>query len=104
VSLTLRDRLREYWDLRGDYPETPEWYDPPEWVRLAGMAIVALTGFVASAPAGAAVLAIAQFLPRWAALLLGLVLLPTAMKAGHYLGAPLADHVLGVPRQTEGEQ
>lgn len=104
MTLTLRERFRQYRALDGDYPETPEWYDPPEWVKLTGTTIVALTGFVASAPAGAAVLAIAQFVPRWAALLLGLVLVPTAMKTAHYLGAPLADHVLGVPRSTEGEQ
>jgi hypothetical protein len=102
MTLTLRERIRSYWALRGDYPETPDWYDPPEWVRLTGTAIVALTGVVASAPVAWVLLAVAPALPDWASLVLALVLIPTAMKTAHYLGAPLADHVLGVPRPMEG--
>lgn len=101
MTVTLRDRIRQYWRLGGEYPETPEWFDPPRWTKWLGTAIVAVTGAVASLPFVAVVAWTAPHLPGWATVMQSLALVGLSMALAHYLGGPLADHLLGVPRERE---
>jgi len=95
----LRQRMREY-RAADEYPQTPDDYDVPRWKQLAGTAIVAVVGFVTAAPFGLALLALNQVHPHpvWWFALLGLTLVAT--KIGDWVGAPVADHVLGIPREV----
>lgn len=95
---TLRQRFRDYWHA-DDYPETPEWYDPPRFIPEIGAAIVLSTGFVLTAPVGLGLLAVAPLIGKKVALVLGLVLLPLSQRTAKYVGGPVADHMLGIPRE-----
>jgi len=101
MTLTLRDRIRQYWRLGGDYPETPEWFDPPTWTKWLGTLIVAVTGAISSLPFATVVLLSAPYIPTWATALGGLCLVGLSMALSHYLGGPVADHVLGIPREVQ---
>jgi len=100
VTLTLRDRIRQYWRLGGEYPETPEWFDPPTWVKWLGTVIVAVTGAVAALPFAVVVQLTAPYVPSAVTVVQALALVAIAYALAHYLGAPLADHLLGIPREV----
>lgn len=101
MTVTLRERIRAYWRAGGEHPGTPEWFDPPTWLKWVGTAIVALTGAIASLPVAVGVLLTAPHLPGWATVIQSLALVGVSMALAHYLGGPLADHVLGVPMERE---
>lgn len=65
--------MRTYWRLDGELPGTSESYEPSAWAPWVGMVIVAAI----------------------------VALMPVAYHSAHYLGAPLADHVLGVSWEME---
>ena len=95
---TLRQRFRDYWKADG-FPETPELYDAPRLVPEIGAGIVLVTGFALTAPVGLALLAVAPLIGKKVAIVLGLVLLPLSQQTAKYVGGPVADHVLGIPRE-----
>jgi|GEM_PF-5598537 len=97
---TLRERMRQYRQLR-DHPTTPDSYECSEWRKLAGAGIVIGTGFVLSAPFGVALLAATgSLIPSHVAPVLGFVLFPISMTFAKYVGGPVADHTLGIPREV----
>lgn len=97
---TLRERMRQYRRLR-DYPTTPDSYECSELRKLAGAGIVMGTGFVLSAPFGWALLAAAgSLIPVPVAAVLGFALFPISTTLAKYVGGPVADHALGIPREV----
>lgn len=95
---TLRERFRYYWGAE-DYPETPEWFDPPRWVRPVGAIIVGLVGMVAVTPYALVAAVVLPSLPAWATAIASLVSVPAAVWTATHVGAPIADHLLGIPRR-----
>ncbi|OYR85883.1 hypothetical protein DJ71_07120, partial [Halorubrum sp. E3] len=84
-----------------DIPPTPEDDESGLLRKLAGSVIVTAVGFVLTAPFGGFILATAGWLiPFWVAGLLAFVLTPIAFLATQYVGGPVADHVLDIPREV----
>ena len=59
------------------------------------------TGFILSAPFGLALLAAAgSLIPVPVAAVLGFVLFPLSSTLAKYVGGPVADHALDIPREV----
>lgn len=100
---SLRHRFHEYRSTEDDFPGTPDDFECSRTRAAAGAVIAAGTGFVCAAPFGWVLLAAADsgVLPYWLAALVGLSLYFVAGTFVKYVGGPLADHVLGIPREVE---
>lgn len=97
---TLRQRFRHYRQADG-FPETPEDYDPPRWVQLVGPALVAVVGLSVVLPIVVpAVVWIRPFVPTHVTIAMMASTFFAGMLSGKYIGAPVADHILGVPREV----
>jgi hypothetical protein len=100
TALTFRQRMRAYLKARGDVPATPEWYDglSRPW-KVLGTLVVGIVGVVATLPF-VALYFMAPSLPIWGHVVAAVVLFSAAYLAGTFLGGPVADHLLGVPREV----
>jgi hypothetical protein len=103
MTLTFRERVRIYLKARGDVPPTPEWYDglSRPW-KVLGALVVAIVGVVATLPF-VALYFMAPSLPIWGHVVAAVVLFAAAHLFGTFLGAPVADHLLGVPREVPAQ-
>ena len=105
MSPTIRERMAGY-RRHGDIPPTaPEYTRPSIVVRLFGAALVGIVGsacaLVLSIPLYA--LAVAGIIPMVLAYVLALPFLWISYASGLYIGGPVADHVLGIPREEVSE-
>jgi hypothetical protein len=100
---TLRERIRDYY-TRGDWPSTPEGYETPRWKQATGAIIVGVVGFLLAQPLALTAFVLAQSggsVPAVAAYgLVGIALLG-GFASARYVGAPVADHVLNIPREAD---
>ena len=98
---TLRQRFDDY-RRADDFPETPESFECSRRRQVAGVFIVIATGFVCSTPFAVGLLLTARsgVIPYPVAAVVGLGLYFVSGKISKYVGAPLADHVLGIPREV----
>jgi len=97
---TLRQRFQYYWRADSEFPETPEGFNCSRVRKIAGSVIVAVTGFVLAAPFGWALLqAAGDVIPGALASVLALSLYFIASWFSKYVGGPVADHLLGIPRE-----
>jgi hypothetical protein len=103
AALTFRKRLRAYLKARGDVPPTPEWYDGLSRSRkVLGTVVVAVVGAVAVLPF-VALYFMAPPLPAWGHVVAVVVLFSASYLAGTFLGGPVADHLLGTPREVPAQ-
>ena len=98
---TLRQRFHDYRRADG-FPETPESFECSRRRKIAGSVIVATTGFVCSAPFAWGLLLAAKggAIPYPIAAVVGLSLYFVAGAFSKHVGGPVADHVLGIPREV----
>jgi hypothetical protein len=101
---TLRQRFRDYRATESDYPDTPEDFEVSRRRAIAGAVLAGGTGFVCAAPFGWALLMAANsgLIPHSVAAVVGLGIYFIAGRFVKYVGGPLADHVLGIPREVKG--
>jgi len=100
TATTFRDRLRQYWDA-DELPHTPEGTDVPRWKRISGLVLVTVIAFVVVSPLAPVIGIVNPMLPIWAQIALPILWFLLATKAAQYVGGPVADHVLDIPREVE---
>jgi len=99
---SLRKRFQEYRATDDDFPDTPDDYSASRSRAAAGAVIAGGIGFLCSAPFGWGLLAAADsgFIPYSVAAVVGLSLYFVAGACVKYIGGPVADYVLDVPREV----
>lgn len=103
---TLRERIADYWHADEFPPETHGDVAVPRWkAALGAFVVMPLAGTVVSLPVGLALLSLAKLLEGHVpdVVLFVAVAAPAlyvGMKGAQYVGAPVADHVLGIPREV----
>ena len=99
--MALKRRFQQYWRSRG-IPDIPSENELTRADAFVGGVVTTIVGGVLMAPFVIALQAglLSDLLPRWLFALSSLVLAVLGFFVTVYVGGPIADHLLDIPREV----